>query len=298
MPVNERQWLRVLCRHSTWHRRSLVARELRHLAALRLDQTQAPKFQRTPTAHPFTLSRPAPNQHRRRWIWIWWAYFCHSPPKWDHAVRKTRRLLPQRWVSYFEAWASRWATHVFFFPAGHGIQLSVNPTLFRGPDGEVMTPSSFVNASKRHHAFLYPPILPDGHQKVFSLPEQRWNAWWKALRKVRKVHSDAEDTAHLLSLGFLHPGSQVASPTSSRPNNRSVSSLSPAPHPDFVAFVCPVVSRLERRLVELRILFFHSVWKLSRRRRFSSDLLEPITETALEELRASIQESKGLLLSL
>ncbi|SCZ94237.1 BZ3500_MvSof-1268-A1-R1_Chr12-2g03773 [Microbotryum saponariae] len=76
------------------------------------------------------------------------------------------------------------------------------------------------------------------------------------------------------------------------------SALSPAPSPDFVAFVCQVVSRSERRRVELRILFFHSVWKLSRRRRSSSDLLEPITETALEELRASIQESKGFLLSL
>ncbi|SCV69903.1 BQ2448_1297 [Microbotryum intermedium] len=104
------------------------------------------------------------------------------------------------WVRYFEAWASattlnppelsknqnleRWANHVLFFPAGHGIQLSVNPTLFRGPDGEVMTPSSFVNASKRYHAFVYPPIVPEGHQKIFSLPEQRWNSWWKALRRL------------------------------------------------------------------------------------------------------------------
>ncbi|SCV71950.1 BQ2448_4644 [Microbotryum intermedium] len=74
--------------------------------------------------------------------------------------------------------------------------------------------------------------------------------------------------------------------------------LSPAPHPTFLDFVCPVVSRSERRLVELRILFFHSIWKLSRRRRFSSDPLEPITETAFEDLRASIQESKGRLVSL
>ncbi|SGY77679.1 BQ5605_C005g03694 [Microbotryum silenes-dioicae] len=34
-----------------------------------------------------------------------WAYFCHPPPKWDHAVRKTTKLLPARWVQYFEAWA-------------------------------------------------------------------------------------------------------------------------------------------------------------------------------------------------
>ncbi|SCV74200.1 BQ2448_6632 [Microbotryum intermedium] len=74
--------------------------------------------------------------------------------------------------------------------------------------------------------------------------------------------------------------------------------LSPAPHPTFLDFVCPVVSRSERRLVELRILFFHSIWKLSRRRRFSSDPLEPIAETAFEDLRASIQESKGRLVSL
>ncbi|SGY38964.1 BQ5605_C003g02112 [Microbotryum silenes-dioicae] len=37
---------------------------------------------------------------------------------------------------------------------------------------------------------------------------------------------------------------------------------------------------------------------LCRRRRFSSDLLEPITETEFEGLRASIQESKGRLVSL
>ncbi|SCZ88262.1 BZ3500_MvSof-1268-A1-R1_Chr10-2g02898 [Microbotryum saponariae] len=307
----------------------------RHLFDIRI-RLQAPN---DPT--PFTLSRPAPNQHRRPWIWIWWAYFCHPPPKWDHAVRKTRKLLPARWVRYFEAWASvttlnppelsksqnleQWATHVLYFPAGHGIQLSVNPTLFRGPDGEVMTPSSFVNASKRHQVFIFPPIFPKGHQKVFDLPEQRWNAWCKALRKVRRVHSDAEDTGHLLSLGSLHRGSQVASPTSPHPNNRSAScvmclseapeclahlavgcpfarrlwsALSPTPHPVFVDFVCPVVSRSERRLVELRVLFFHSIWRLCRRRRFSSDLLEPITETDFEGLRASIQESKGRLMSL
>ncbi|SGY13612.1 BQ5605_C010g05913 [Microbotryum silenes-dioicae] len=188
-----------------------------------------------------------------------------------------------------------------------------------------MTPSSFVNASKRHQVFISPPIFPKGHQKVFDLPEQRWNAWWKALRKVRRVHSDAEDTGHLLSLGSLHPGSQVASPTSPHPNNRSTSclmclseapeclvhlavgcpfarrlwsALSPTPHPVFVDFVCPVVSHSERRLVELRVLFFHSIWKLCRRRRFSSDLLEPTTETEFEGLRASIQESKGRLVSL
>ncbi|SCV74847.1 BQ2448_7876 [Microbotryum intermedium] len=307
----------------------------RHLFDIRI-RLQAAN-QRT----PFTLRKPPPNQHRRPWIWIWWAYFCHPPPKWDHAVRKTRELLPQRWVRYFEAWASvttlnppelsknqnleRWANHVLFFQAGHGVQLSVNLTLFRGPDGEVMTPSSFVNASKRYHAFVYPLIVPEGHQKIFSLPEQRWNSWWKALRKVRRVHSDAEDTAHLLSLGSLHPGAQLASPVHAQLNNRSTfcvmclseateslahlavgcpfarrlwGALSPAPHPTFLDFVCPVVSRSERRLVELRILFFHSIWKLSRRRRFSSDPLEPITETAFEDLRASIQESKGRLVSL
>ncbi|SCV73065.1 BQ2448_6990 [Microbotryum intermedium] len=32
-------------------------------------------------------------------------------------------------------------------------------------------------------------------------------------------------------------------------------------------------------VLELRILFFHSIWKLSRRRRFSSQPLEPNTET-------------------
>ncbi|SCV73633.1 BQ2448_6063 [Microbotryum intermedium] len=291
--------------------------------------------------HPFTLRKPPPNQHRRPWIWIWWAYFCHPPPKWYHTVRETRRLVPPRWARYFEAWASvttlnppkfssnqnleRWANHVLFFPAGHGIQLSVNPTLFRGPDGEVMTPTSFIDASKRRHAFVFPPIIPEGHQKIFSLTEQRWKSWWKALRKIRRVHSDAEDTAHLLSLGSLHPGVQLSSATHSQLNNRSAScvmclseapeslphlafgcpfarrlwaALSPSPHPIFADFVCPLVSRSERRIVELRILFFHSIWKLSRRRRFSSQPLEPLTESELEELRGSIQGCTGRLASL
>ncbi|SCV67535.1 BQ2448_5146 [Microbotryum intermedium] len=265
--------------------------------------------------HPFTLRKPPPNQHRRPWIWIWWAYFCHPPPKWYHAVRETRRLLPPRWARY---------NHVLF-PAGHGIQLSVNPTLFRGPDGEVMTPTSFIDASKRRHAFVFPPIIPEGHQKIFSLTEQRWKSWWKALRKIRRVHSEAEDTAHLLSLGSLHPGVQLSSATHSQLNNRSAScvmylseapeslphlavgcpfarrlwaALSPSPHPIFADFVCPLVSRSERRIVELRILFFHSIWKLSRRRRFSSQPLESITEAELEELRGSIQGCTARLASL
>ncbi|SCV68268.1 BQ2448_389 [Microbotryum intermedium] len=288
----------------------------RHLFDVRI------RLQAANHPHPFTLRKPPQNQHRRPWIRIW-------------------RLLPPRWVRYFEAWASvttlnppelssnqnleRWANHVLFFPAGHGIQLSVNPTLFRGPDGEVMTPTSFIDASKRRHAFVFPPIIPEGHQKIFSLPEQRWKSWWKALRKIRRVHSDAEDTAHLLSLGSLHPGVQLSSPTHSQINNRSAScvmylsqapeflphlavdcpfarrlwaALSPFQHPIFADFVCPLISRSERRIVELRILFFHSIWKLSRRRRFSSQPLEPITETEFEELWGFIQGYTGRLASL
>ncbi|SCV73077.1 BQ2448_7002 [Microbotryum intermedium] len=307
---------------------------IRHLFDVRIRREAANQHR------PFTLPQPAPNQHRR-WLWIWWAYFCHPPAKWNHAVKATRRLLPQRWVRYFEAWATvttlnppeissnqnleRWANHVLFFPAGHGVQLSVNPTLFRGPDDEQMTPASFTNASKRRHAFIFPPIVPEGHQKIFSFPEQRWHSWWKALRKIRRVHSDAKDTAYLLSLDSLHPGTQLWSATHSELNNRSAScvmclseapeslphlavgcpfarrlraALSPSPHPIFADFVCLLVSRSERRIVELRILFFHSIWKLSRRRRFSSQPLEPITESELEELRGSIQGCTGRLASL
>ncbi|SCV72882.1 BQ2448_28 [Microbotryum intermedium] len=247
-------------------------------------------------AYPLYLAQTAPNQHRRPWIWIWWAYFCHPPPKWDHAAWASVTTLNPPELSKNQN-LERWANHVLFFPAGHGIQVSVNPTLFRGPDGE----------------------------KIFSLPEQRWNSWWKALRKVRRVHSDAEDTAHLLSLGSLHPGAQLASPVHTQLNNRSTfcvmclseateslahlavgcpfarrlwGALSPAPHPTFLDFVCPVVSRSERRLVELRILFFHSIWKLSCRRRFSSDPLEPITETGFEDLRASFRSPRSPCVSL
>ncbi|SGY46216.1 BQ5605_C001g00398 [Microbotryum silenes-dioicae] len=51
-------------------------------------------------------------------------------------------------------------------------------------------------------------------------------------------------------------------------------------------------------ITELGLHASHAIWKLSRHRRFSSDPLEPIAETAFEELRASIQESKGRLVSL
>ncbi|SCV74093.1 BQ2448_6525 [Microbotryum intermedium] len=290
---------------------------IRHLFDVRI------RLQAANQPHPFALRKPPPAN------------------TWNHAVRETRRLLPRRWARYFEAWASvttlnppefssnqnleHWTNHVLFFPAGHGIQLSVNPTLFRGPDGELMTPTSFIDASKHRHAFVFPPIIPEGHQKIFSFPEQRWKSWWKALRKIRRVNSDVEDTAHLLSLGSLHPGVQLSSATHSQLNNRSAScvmclseapeslphlavgcpfarclwaALSPFPHPIFADFVCPLVSRSERRLVELRVLFFHSIWKVSRRRRFSSQLLEPITETEFGELRDSIEGCKGRLVSL
>ncbi|SGY80344.1 BQ5605_C008g05362 [Microbotryum silenes-dioicae] len=45
----------------------------RHLFDIRI-RLQAPN---EPT--PFTLSRPAPNQHCCPWIWIWWAYFSTGP---------------------------------------------------------------------------------------------------------------------------------------------------------------------------------------------------------------------------
>ncbi|SCV67212.1 BQ2448_5858 [Microbotryum intermedium] len=83
-------------------------------------------------------------------------------------------------------------------------------------------------------------------------------------------------------------------PVRSPPLGRTLSS----PHRIFADFVCPLVSRSERRIVELRILFFHSIWKLSRRRRFSSQPLGPITESELEELRGSIQGCTGRLASL
>ncbi|SGY81195.1 BQ5605_C009g05484 [Microbotryum silenes-dioicae] len=89
------------------------------------------------------------------------------------------------------------------------------------------------------------------------------------------------------------------------------STLSPAPHPALSDFVRPVVSRSERRLVKLRILFFHAIWKLLAAadtfgscnssefsRNVQSEPLKPITETAFEDLRASIQAFKGYLVSL
>ncbi|SCZ93951.1 BZ3500_MvSof-1268-A1-R1_Chr6-3g09018 [Microbotryum saponariae] len=57
--------------------------------------------------------------------------------------------------------------------------------------------------------------------------------------------------------------------------------MSPLHLRSFMYFL--IVSRSGRRLVELHLLFFLSIWKV-RRRRFSSDPLEPITEMALEEL--------------
>ncbi|SCV74677.1 BQ2448_7706 [Microbotryum intermedium] len=221
--------------------------------------------------HPFTLRKPPPNQHRRPWIWIWWAYFCHPPSKCWASV--TTLNVPEFSSNQN---LERWANHVLFFPAGHGIQLSVNPTLFRGPDGEVMTPTSFIDASKRRHAFVFPPIIPEGHQKIFSLTEQRWKSCQLNNRSASCVMCLSEAPESLPHLAFGCPFAR-----------RLWAALSPSPHPIFADFVCPLVSRSERRIVELRFLFFHSIWKLSRRRRFSSQPLEPITEAELEEHRGS-----------
>ncbi|SGY43355.1 BQ5605_C001g00017 [Microbotryum silenes-dioicae] len=142
-----------------------------------------------------------------------------------------------------------------------------------------------------------------------------------------RIQGPGKWCAHFFSLGTLHPGQQLASPNHAHVNNRSTScvmcltnapegpslwsvsgtsfSRLPArsasldrsffgPHHAFPDFVCPVVSRSERRLVELRVSFFHSIWKLSRHHRFSS---EPLDRSPQRHSRssASIQESKGLL---
>ncbi|SCZ97772.1 BZ3500_MvSof-1268-A1-R1_Chr7-3g09573 [Microbotryum saponariae] len=149
---------------------------------------------------------------------------------------------------------------------GHGIQLSVNPTFSRGPEGEARIPFSFVNAFERHYPFPYPPILPKRHQKVLSLPEQPIcisNQVPPSNRSASCVMCLSEVPESLAHLAVATVGCPFA--------RRLWSALSPAPHPDFVAFVSLSPPQL------------------------SSDPLEPITETALEELRASIQESKVAL---
>ncbi|SCV69296.1 BQ2448_2318 [Microbotryum intermedium] len=206
---------------------------------------------------------------------------------------------------------------------GAALRSRIDPSL-AGPS------SIFIRLRKVRASDLIPSltvndvVLPDPNSMLGAASDYL-HSWWKALRKIRRVHSDAEDTAHLLSLGSLPPGVQVSSATHSQLNNRSAScvmclseapeslphlavgcpfarrlwaALSPSPHPIFADFVCPLVSRSERRLVELRVLFFHSIWKLSRRRRFSSQPPEPITETEFEELGGSIQGCTGRLASL
>ncbi|SCV67537.1 BQ2448_5148 [Microbotryum intermedium] len=127
--------------------------------------------------------------------------------------------------------------------------------------------SGFLHeASKRRQAFGLPRLVPEGHQKIFSFPAQRWHSWWKALRKVLRVHSDADSPPPLTG---LPPPSRLTLVINSQPaNNRRGSSvgrppplgpLSLFPHPVFGEFVCPLVSRSECRLVEHRNLFFHSI---------------------------------------
>ncbi|SGY48596.1 BQ5605_C001g00668 [Microbotryum silenes-dioicae] len=220
----------------------------------------------------FTLRKLPPNQHRRLWVWIWWADFCHPPSKWDHAVKKTRENL------------ERWATHVLFFPACHGIQLSVNGTLWRAPDGEMTTLSSVVSASNRHHAFLYPLIVPKGYQKIFAFPEQRCTSQVQQPASPKHTHVNNRSKSCVMCLTNA-PESLANLPARSASLDRFFS----GPSPRSFRGRMPGCLSLGGWTGRVTCSFFHLIWKLSRRGRFSSEPLVPITETAFEDVRASLE---------
>ena len=129
-----------------------------------------------------------------------------------------------------------------------------------------------------------------------------------------------EDTSHLLSLGSLHPGIQVASiQTNDKfPHNISkccilcqtqlleslphlftgctiaksvwIAINSNLPHPDMDSFYCPVATKANKSSIALNIVFVHAIWRLSRSRRFSQqEVILQLDQSSIDKLAKKIE---------
>ena len=315
-------WIFSLLPSSSW--------DTRYLRAIRCVlwkvAEQQPIYRRDDPQHNASTSR--------RWTGL--ALLCRPSEgalsDWRKAVVPTLAALPARWRAYLSAWND----YVSLVPRLTSKQVAWNvvalhPRLlnaaaeiplnwFRAP-GNPNKPISAVSFARTTEALTlreYGVIVPRGWEKEFKLGKGRWKAWWAYLRKFRRFYSDAEDTAHRLSLYNLKAGKHLFSAAKADlfPNNTSPSCTlcllphlethhhlfvdcevaqriwelgckSTYPHPPLVDLVCPTTrkSRVYRVELAFRVVFIDTIWSLERRRRFgATSPLEPLTEKDIERL--------------
>lgn len=268
----------------------------------------------------------------KRAEWKWHGMLCHPPLGSFLAARSAvATCLPHRWNLYLEAWGrvttpyadleedneAAWADH--FLSRSPTVKSSIPLKWFRGPDGKKLEPWSFKFATKTYHAAKMPLIIPSRLEERYQFGEKRWQKWWLFLRRIRQQQTDAEDTQHLLSLNSLHAGAHVGSPRSEFVNNRSKtcvlclsddletvqhlfvgcpfairlwSALYTSPHPQFPDLVCPETAKSLEGAIKRQVVFLHTIWSLSRSRRFSPSTLIAISDRDFDRL---VREARARL---
>lgn len=256
--------------------------------------------------------------------WMWYSLFCHPSSfgdgVWSETIERFTSLLPTRWIKYLEAWNSfsslsptliktraQWHEKVLNPTRKIECNSSIPAIFFTAPGSEVgegIQSSSFIATTSHLNLQHYEVIQPEASSRHLNIELQHWKRYWKALRIFRRSLPDEVNSAHLLSLGSLHPGKQVASlrTLGLSPHNGSKncilclteqeetlshlltecsvsqeiwnSASTPSiPHPSLREFTCPTISKGSHSIPALRIIFIHIIWKLSRSRRFSRSIL-------------------------
>lgn len=260
-------------------------------------------------------------------IWTWYALLCHpgsfGDGLWSETISTLTALLPSRWIIYLQAWNSfsslsptlistrtKWNEKVLKPTSIININSTIPKKFFTAPGSEPeegIQSTSFSTTISHLNLHYYQVIIPNS-SLALGITSTEWKKYWLALRKFRNILPTEENSAHLLSLGSLHPGSQQANPQTleEMPHNGSVnctlcltestetllhllvecpvsqsiwisatSSVTdpPIPHPSLREFTCPSVTKHNKSLLAIKIIFIHTIWKLSRSRRFSKSLL-------------------------
>lgn len=315
------EWIFKLLSSSSWN-----VRYLRAIRCIPIKYTIS-----YPTVR---IDDPMRSQSTKRY-WTWYSIFCHPSSihfddgNWLRVERDIILLLPDRWKIFLESWnqfssltpslyrsRQAWNETILSLtlptlPTSKSLR--ANSTIphkwFSAPgtdleDGIQLT--SFVHTTANLTLEQYPIILPDKYTLNYGFTKLQWKRYWECLRKIRAQLPDEEGTAHLLSLGSLHPGKHTASLNNAEsfPNNTSkycvlclteeeeslqhllvdcqfsqqlysIASFGLSAHPTFTSLLCPIVSKSRMGNIAFNIIFIHIIWKLSRSRRYST--IHPLT---------------------
>ena len=275
--------------------------------------------------------------------WRWWAIFCRAPQVestfWMSTISDITALLPRRWKTYLVSWNNfssltpatstskiDWSNIILSPSPPIHLNSNIPLSWFTCPgvaEGQHMQPTSFSQTTAALVSQNYPIILPLRFSITHQLSERSFRRYWEFLRKARAKIPDEEGTAHLLSLGSLHPGAHIASirnidlfPFNASKNcvlclsddpetlqhllvdcpfSKSLWSQATTkfPHPTLSNLICPPITRAGRGLIALNILFIHTIWRFARSRRFSKQNgnlhLAPIDATTLTKMARNLE---------